>query len=899
MAKNQYFKFSVVMAIYNTGEFLRPAIDSVINQSIGFEENIQLILVDDGSTDNSKEICLQYQKTYPDNIEVISQENSGQASARNNGIKHVKGEYVNFLDSDDCISENAFEDVYEFFQDHDSEIDLVAIPMKFFGRKTSSHMLNPKFSETRVVDLVEEPNYPQLSSSSAFFKKDVLKKYTFPTNVSFSEDSILINKLLLEKKKYGLVNTAMYYYRKREDTASTMDNVDTKKEYFTDKLKYYYLELINYALEKEGEVPNFLQYTLAYDLQWMLKQPNLDVLETEEEKDEFWDYLNQVTSYIRDSAIIHNRFVTNTNFLPFFLHFKTKDLHVECRDGDVFFKTNTYQIDSLARHNLWMDIVAIKDGVLTLAGLLHTNFDNQNMSFEAIKEKNGEKESFIAKYVKYTPREDTTYLDVPWRFKYNFEFKIPITDCEEFKLKIKTNYHKDGDATNFSKDNVASVFNEIKFSNHARMSEISNYLIKDGLMVVFDNNLFHIRPYAFKSMIKRELCVIFKILKSNKEFSGRAFGLRLLYLFAYLFFKRKNDIYLFMDRENVADDNAMHLFRYAQNIDDGIEKYFVLEKDSKDYKAMQKIGNVLGYKSLKHKLYYLFADKIISTHPYETVLNPFFVYGEDERPFYAGLLTHQLYFLQHGVTKDNISGWLTKYDKNLSLIVTVSEKERESFFDEGYTFDEDVVQVLGFPRYDNLKNDNVKKEILIIPTWRKYLRGNREAFLHSEYFKSLNSMLSSEKLIELADKFGYRIIFKPHPELDQYMGDSDERYRDLLDINENIKLSTEESYQELLNNAALLITDYSSVFFDFAYLKKPLIYYRARDDYHYEENYFDYETMGFGDVIEDTDDLFDKISKYLESDCKMEEKYQKRVDEFFKFNDRNNCKRVYEWIKKD
>ena len=108
------------------------------------------------------------------------------------------------MDADDKLTENTLENVYAFFEEHYDEIDLVAIPMYFFERKTGDHRLNYKFSETRVVDLVEEPNYPQLSSSSAFFKNDVLKKYTFPTNVSFSEDSILINKLLLEKKKYGL-----------------------------------------------------------------------------------------------------------------------------------------------------------------------------------------------------------------------------------------------------------------------------------------------------------------------------------------------------------------------------------------------------------------------------------------------------------------------------------------------------------------------------------------------------------------------------------------------------------------------------------------------------------------------------------------------------------------------
>ena len=896
---NKLFNFSIVIAVYNTAKYLPKAIESIIYQTIGFEDHVQLILVNDGSEDESEEILLNYQKQYPNNIFVISQDNSGQASARNNGLNYVQGKYVNFMDSDDYLSKNALKEVFKFFEEHESEIDLVSIPMTFFGRKTSPHMLNPKFTKTRVVNLIKDPNNPQLSSSSAFIKRDCLKKYKFPTNVSFSEDSILVNKLLLEKKKYGMVKTATYYYRKREDTGSTMDNVDTKKEYFTDKLKYYYMELINYALAKEGGVPDFLQYTLAYDLQWMIKQPTLEVLETVEEKAEFWFYLMLVTSYIGDSAIIHNKFVTKNDFKPFFLNFKTKGLHFDYFNHDVAYKTNTYQIDRLQRHNIWMDIVSIKDGILTLAGLLHSHFDIDHVSFEAIKDKNGETESFIGKYVKYTPREDTVYLDIPWTFKNNFEIKIPINPGEEFKLKIKTNYHKDGDKSNFDDDNLISMYNDIKFSNHARMSDISNYLIKDDTVVVFKNDTFYICPYTFKSMIKRELNVLKTLRKSKNKFSNNAIKLRLIYLLCYPFFrylKRKHEFYLFMDRESVADDNAMHLFKYAQNIKDNVNKYFILEKGN-DYSKMSKIGKVIEYNSFKYKLYYLFADKIITTHPYDTVLNPFFVYGQDERPFYAGLITHQLYFLQHGVTKDNISSWLTKYDKNLSLIVTVSDKERESFFDDGYAFDEDVVQVLGFPRYDNLKNEDIKKEILIIPTWRKYLRGNKSAFLNSEYFKSLNNLLSNEEFINLAEKRGYQIVFKPHPELNKYIGDTGERYRDLLDINEKIKLSTEETYQELLNSASLLITDYSSVFFDFAYLKKPLIYYRSGDDYHYEENYFDYETMGFGDVIDNSEDLLNKIKFYLESDCKMEDKFQKRVDDFFKFNDRNNCKRVYDWIK--
>ena len=81
------FNFSVVMAVYNVGYYLKEAIDSLINQTLSFEENIQLILVDDGSLDNSLEIAQAYQEKYPKNIIVLSKENGGVSSARNLGLK--------------------------------------------------------------------------------------------------------------------------------------------------------------------------------------------------------------------------------------------------------------------------------------------------------------------------------------------------------------------------------------------------------------------------------------------------------------------------------------------------------------------------------------------------------------------------------------------------------------------------------------------------------------------------------------------------------------------------------------------------------------------------------------------------------------------------------------------
>ncbi len=110
------FKFSVVMPIYNIESFLNEAINSVINQSIGFKDNIELILVNDGSTDNSETICKKYQEQYQNNDKYIKQENKGVSNARNNGIKLAKGEYINYFDGDDVWDNEVFEKVYNYFQ---------------------------------------------------------------------------------------------------------------------------------------------------------------------------------------------------------------------------------------------------------------------------------------------------------------------------------------------------------------------------------------------------------------------------------------------------------------------------------------------------------------------------------------------------------------------------------------------------------------------------------------------------------------------------------------------------------------------------------------------------------------------------------------------------------------
>lgn len=129
------FKFSIVIAVYNVAPFLSEAIDSLIKQDINFQDNVEIILVDDGSDDGSGSICDSYHNSYPENITTIHQNNRGVSAARNEGLKHVTGEYVNFLDGDDKLSPNTLSCVYRYFQLWPT-VPMIAIPLRFFDGRT-------------------------------------------------------------------------------------------------------------------------------------------------------------------------------------------------------------------------------------------------------------------------------------------------------------------------------------------------------------------------------------------------------------------------------------------------------------------------------------------------------------------------------------------------------------------------------------------------------------------------------------------------------------------------------------------------------------------------------------------------------------------------------------------
>ncbi|AFU20148.1 CDP-glycerol glycerophosphotransferase family protein [Actinobacillus suis] len=366
---------------------------------------------------------------------------------------------------------------------------------------------------------------------------------------------------------------------------------------------------------------------------------------------------------------------------------------------------------------------------------------------------------------------------------------------------------------------------------------------------------------------------------------------------------KKENSWIFIDRDNQADDNAEHLYRYVMNNHPEKDIYFALNKNSKDWDRLNKEGfKLLEFKSKEFENKLKNCSKIISSHIDGYITHYF---GDNS------LLDKDYIFLQHGVTKDDMSPWLNTKE-NISIFITTTKDEYNSISEDGspYRFTKKEVKFLGFPRYDSLLSKNTfnTKNILVMPTWRQNIIGNsvngskrnfNSDFMETNYAKHWHNFLNGDMVKKLVNQYGYNIIFAPHPNIQEYL--------DVFTIPKYINTwrYSEGNIQKLFQEGMMLITDYSSVAFDMAYLEKYTIYYQFDEkevfsgSHTYRKGYFEYDKHGFGPVARTEDELNAILERFLinKSD-NFDYIYSSRIRNTFIHRDQDNCKRVYEAIVK-
>lgn len=376
----------------------------------------------------------------------------------------------------------------------------------------------------------------------------------------------------------------------------------------------------------------------------------------------------------------------------------------------------------------------------------------------------------------------------------------------------------------------------------------------------------------------------------------KAVLLRTLYFMKRPFIKRP--IWVISDRVMAAGDNGEALFRYIQERDDvAADVYFVISRKSSDYLRIKQLGPVVNHGSIRHLLLFLLSDKVISSHADTEIINSF---GR-QVDRYLNLTGFDFVFLQHGVIRHDLSGWLNRFNKNIQLFIVSSEQEKQSILGHPYYYDESVVVATGLPRYDYLRS-TPKNKIILSPTHRNFLikggtnrRGERrynKDFKNSEYFDFYNSFINDEELLKVMEKHEVQGEFYLHPVFKAQAADFDGNHRFRV-------MSYPYDYAKAFREGGLLITDYSSVVFDFAYLKKPILYAQFdvdrfnREHTSTQSSHFDDREDGFGVVCGDYDSLVGEAIASIEVGFKNPVKFNKRADSYFVHHDQKNAERVY------
>jgi Predicted glycosyltransferases len=215
------YKITVVVLVYNTEKYLVECLESLINQTL---KNIEIILVNDESTDNSLNILLNYKKMYK-NIKIIDQKNTGGATAGNNGLKIAKGEYVTLMDSDDILPPDAYEKLYEKAIVTDADI-VIGKPMVLINgqkREIAYKKESMVWREERVLEKISDDYdifYDVFYWNKLFRRELIQKRECYMPDGMLYADRPMVHKAYVCAKKIAIISDTVYFWRKRGSEAN-------------------------------------------------------------------------------------------------------------------------------------------------------------------------------------------------------------------------------------------------------------------------------------------------------------------------------------------------------------------------------------------------------------------------------------------------------------------------------------------------------------------------------------------------------------------------------------------------------------------------------------------------------------------------------------------------------
>jgi glycosyltransferase involved in cell wall biosynthesis/CDP-glycerol glycerophosphotransferase (TagB/SpsB family) len=841
-------RFSVVSAVYNVARYLPEFIESIERQVFS-RDRLELIMVDDGSTDDSLRILQEWQQRRPELVTVLTKPNGGQASARNLGIEHAHGEWITFPDPDDILEPNYFANVHRFIRKNPTTM-LAATRRVLFDDATGEqrqHPLNRHFTKrNRLRNLDHDTAHFHGSAPCAFFRLERVREFglSFDERIrpTFEDGHFCCLYLLrCDRPMVGYLATVAYLYRRRTDKTSTLDTswIDTRR--FTDVPTHGFLALLREAQDTHGAVPYWLQGMVLYELSWYFKVydavPGVETAGHGEVAERFHEVVGEICALL-DEELIES--------------FDRRSLPSYARDillhgySDARWHTRFAVVDKIDMDQRLMR------AAYRYAGPAPTEVFIVDGS--PVKPSHAKHRSVV-----YFGRT-LLYERIVW---LPFGTLRIVLDGRDINVRTE-----EPDRPTQYLGSVA-----IRRALDPTLTDEQRFGTPPPKLTVRDRGVLQL---------------------SRSRLVRRYFG----------------GAWVLMDRVHDADDSAEHLFRYLRKHRRRVNAWFVIEAGTPDHRRLRKDGyrRVIPHGSLRWQLLMLNCKHLISSHADHPIVRP----AQITRLVTP---TWRSTFLQHGVTKDDLSGWLNGKNFDIFVTSTVAEQASVAGDETAYRYTTREAKLTGLPRFDRILAAGAafpperRDLVLIAPTWRDWLVDRTFAGAHrrvvdltsfqdSEYAKNWLGLIRSPELRDVAERNGLTVSLLMHPNMQSVVSN--------LEVPPHVSLFSFEgqNVQETFARARIVVTDYSSMAFNAAYIDRPLVYFQFDRERFFggghpgKPGYFDYQRDGFGPVVVDVDAAEKAIAEAVEQGPDPAPEYSARIAEAFPNRDGKCCERVANAIDK-
>lgn len=851
-------KVSMIVPVYNVEEYLEGCLNSLLAQTIPQEE-MEVLLINDGSTDGSFEICRRYAEEHPV-FKLFTKDNEGLSATRNFGITRARGKYLMFLDSDDTLSPETVKEVTDFFDLHYEEVDLVTYldqPYRF-GEKCKVHYRYRYMPVSGIYDLEQLPYISQTRVNICV--KSVENNYLFDTTPGFRlEDQEYCSKVLRDKLKIGFCDRGEYQYNRSND-GSIVSNYFYAFYIFESSMAYFERLFAGF----DGAVPRYYQAMYMNDLIWKHNENKLYPYHYQGER--FREAMDRIKALLMrvDADIIWQHPQLDNFNRQYWLKLKGNVFPmVQADETGVGIYVEGRRIYQRQRFELIMHRIRVRGSRLQMR-------------------------AFVKSPV-------YTYLPEPARI-----YAAENEDMENLRpLKVRESIH-----SYYKSDTMTCRF--YAFIYHCdtdRVHSFRFYVELDGQLydteywcmptAVFSRNVHSYIRGDVQLTLTDNTVELKKVLgpeaeQLEQEQTERFSGLKDVYCLRRLSleYRKIHRVWLYYDLHTVEKDNGYYQFIHDFGHEDGVERYYVYDRE------LSEIGHLFTEKqkkylvpfgSMLHRQLYLSAEKVLTAFFGFSTISPFA--GEEEESCYLDIIKFETIYLQHGVLHANLRLKNHAERCRADRIVVSSEFEKRNYM-KNYGYEEQELICTGMARYDHMdRGRQPANRILFAPSWREYLTAVESGsswellenkVLASEYYRKFMEFLTDERLCRMLEEQDLHLDFKLHPIIKDA--------RRLFDVESaRIHIAPETVAPE---DYRLFITDFSSFAFDFVYLNRPIVYFVPDLDQfrsgmnHYRELDLPFEEA-FGPLALEAEAAIEAVAEIISRQFKAEDVYAERMSNFF------------------